>query len=92
MNSLELGIELEAVSTPVYPHMKPHQVQVLHSLIVEEETAFTGEFIPKEINDLLIGHLLAPRIARLRTVPSGIRHVKCTGRWGFGGCYSKTDA
>ena len=92
MNSLELGIELGAVSTPINPHMKPHQVRVLHSLIVEEETAFAGKFFPEEINDLLIGQTLAPRIARLRTVPSGIRHVKCTGLWGFGGCYSKTDA
>ena len=92
MNSLELGIELPAVSTPIYSMLKPHQVQVLDSLIIQKVTASGGESRPKEIRDLDIGHILAPRIARLRTVLSGIGFEKCTALWGSAGGYCQTDA
>ena len=92
MDSLELGIEIQACNTPIYSYVMPHEVQVLKSLIVEPYTALGGESRPKEIKNLPIGHILVPRIARLRIVVSGISFEKCTALRGFADCYSKTDA
>lgn len=72
--------------------MKPHPVPVLQSPVVEPDTAFRGQYFPKEINELLVGQIFAPRIARLRTLLTGIGFEKYPILGGFADCYSKTDA